>query len=146
MMGVRGAGSCVERAFGQLSISIDALDSYAPASGAWVPLYDPAKAHVFIDINDTLGGCTKDGFTASIPGHGEAHAQFIGSSTGVDTALTATNTYGRIIVSNLTPGGFASPVATHGTCRLNFQRVLQTGRVDLEAGSITVLNARAEPM
>ena len=114
-------------------------------SGAWLPGYDPARAHLFIDINDTLGTCLKSGFVPTLPGHPEAVVRYIGGLAGVTSGLTATNSYGRMILTGITPGGYASPTATNGPCRLNFTRILQTGRVSLEAGSVTVLNARAEP-
>ncbi len=117
----------------------------APVSAAWLPGYDPARAHVFIDINDATGGCARTGFVPTIPGHPEAVVRYVGSAAGVDGSLTSTNSYGRIVVTGLTPGGYVSPTATNGTCRLNFARVLQTGRVRLEAGSVTVLQSRAEP-
>jgi len=116
-----------------------------PLSGAWLPGYDPARAHVFIDINDTIGGCLKSGFVPTFPGHPEAVVRYIGGNSGVDSGLTATNTAGRIIVTGLTPGGYVSPTATNGSCRLNFARIFQTGRVRLEPGSVTVLQSRAEP-
>lgn len=114
-------------------------------SGQWIPGYDATKAHVFIDINDTTGGCTKVGFVPTVPGHPEAVVRYISGTSGVSGSLTSTNTYGRMVITGLTPGGFVTPTATNGTCHLNFERILQTGRVQLEAGSVTVLNSRAEP-
>lgn len=110
-----------------------------------LPRFDASKAHVVVSIGAANGACTKDGNTVALPGHAEATITYH-SASGTDVGA-ATDNAGIAWITGIDPGAapLVAPTVTPAVAGCKLNTTYSTGKVPLEVGRVTVLNAQLDP-